>query len=199
MITSTNQNPTGIYLIAIVPPQPLYAEIQEIKEYIGEKYKTKEALGRPPHITLIPPFNAPKSVEGEIKKFLNSFGSKQQSFDIQIDGYGEFSHGTLYMKPAESPEIMSMQKSLIKQFASVYARGKERGPSYGFHPHITVAYKDLTRPMFDAAWREFGDKLFRRRFTLKHIDLMKWDRGWQTISKGMFASATDAAELSLFP
>lgn len=196
---STMQDPTNIYLIAIVPPEPLFSEIQEIKEVIGAKYNTKEAVRRPAHITLIPPFNAPRSVETEVKKFLDEFGAAQSPFDILIDGYGEFHQSTLFLKPAESPEIMAMQKLLIKQFASVYHRGKERGPSYGFHPHITIAYKDITRPMFDAAWREYGDKLFRRRFTLDHIDLMRWDKGWKTIGKGMFRKkAVQESELSLF-
>jgi len=196
-MTSTHQDRTGIYFIAIIPPEPLYSEIQELKEQIGKTYKTLEALRRPPHITLIAPFNAPISVEDDLKPFMDKFGKTQKPFDVLIDGFGEFHQGTIFLKPAESPEIMKLQKALAKEFNKVYSRGKSRGPSYGFHPHITVAYKDLTRPMFDAAWRDYHDKIFRRRFTLDHIDLMRWDKGWKTIKEGFFQGG-DVEELSLF-
>ena len=197
-MTSTIQYRTAIYFIAIVPPEPLYSEIQEIKEEVGRTYKTKEALRRPPHATLIPPFNAPTSVEPDLVTFMETYGNSQKPFDIFIDGFGEFHQGTIFIKPNESPELMKMQKELAKAFNKVYSRGKSRGPSYGFHPHITIAYKDLTRPMFDAAWREYHDKIFRRRFTLDHIDLMRWDNGWKTIKEGIFTNGTSIDELSLF-
>ncbi|HYM20390.1 MAG TPA: 2'-5' RNA ligase family protein [Candidatus Kapabacteria bacterium] len=191
----------GIYFFAIVPPEPVYGNIREIQEYVEKEYRTHEAMKRPVHTTLIAPFEAPVPVERELIDFTNNFAVKEKPFEVCIDGFGEFHQTTIYVKPIESPEIMGMQKRLSKEFAKVYSRGKSRGPSYGFHPHITIAFRDLSRPMFDKAWHEFESKIFRRRFILNHICLMKYDHGWKTIQKGIFAGnppGAEHSELSLF-
>ena len=121
--------------------------------------------------------------------------------EIFIDGFGEFHENTIYVKPLENPDIMAMQKRLAKEFAKIYSRGKSRGPSYGFHPHFTIAFRDLSRDIFPRAWHEFESKIFRRRFLLDHICLLKYDHGWKTIQKGMFLGndvSASSEELSLF-
>ena len=45
------------FFIAIVPPEPLLSEIQDIKQSIFEKHNVKGALRSPGHITLHMPFS----------------------------------------------------------------------------------------------------------------------------------------------
>ncbi len=186
-------------MYAIVPPEPLYSELHEIKEYVAKKYHTTEALRRPVHITMIAPFSAQGSIEPKLKTFIDSFAATYERFDILIDGFGTFYSNVLFFQPVESPELMKLQKDLARKFTKVHLR-KERRPSSGFHPHITLAYKDISRPNFAKAREEYQEKIFRRRFTLDYLCLMKFDKGWTTIHKGFLGVKSKIKEepLSLF-
>ena len=49
-------NDKSLYFIAIIPPEKIRREIEELKKKISVAFNTKRALNSPPHITLIPPF-----------------------------------------------------------------------------------------------------------------------------------------------
>ena len=61
------------YFIAIVPPEPLLFEIQEIKKTISQNYKTKGALRSPGHITVHMPFNWEEEKEVKLLSCLEAF------------------------------------------------------------------------------------------------------------------------------
>ena len=44
-----------------------------------------------------------------------------------------------------------------------------------FHPHITLAFRDLRKPQFKAAWEEFGNKDFAGSFRVLNVGLLKHD------------------------
>ena len=43
----------------------------------------------------------------------------------------------------------------------------------GFHPHVTVAFRDLKKPVFYKLWEEYGPKTFDRTFRCKSFSLLK--------------------------
>ena len=42
-----------------------------------------------------------------------------------------------------------------------------------FNPHITVAFRDLRRPAFAMAWKEFASRKFSGEFAVNAIILLK--------------------------
>ncbi len=188
----------GIYMFAIVPPEPIYSEIQDFKAHFAKEYKAKLAASKPPHITIISPFEISTHKETELISFSKSACSPYSPFEILLDGFGEFHQDVIYSKPIANENLTKLQKGLAKSFTSRFRKTNKSGASSGFHPHITIAYRDLSRPMFALAWREFEHKLYRRRFTIEHICLMRHYQKWATIEVCKLRAEMQTDELSLF-
>jgi len=179
-----------LYLVAIIPPEPVYSEIKEFQQYAADKYRSKEALRRPSHITLIPPFQVSEMYEEQIIHFLTNFSSKQIPFELAIDGFGSFTVGVIYAAFVENERLKKMQKELILSFNKKFKvdGGKDSGRK--FNPHITIAFKDLSPIVFPNAKKEFDDKLYRRKWMLKDMCLLRHDgRQWQIIKRVEFGAA----------
>jgi 2'-5' RNA ligase len=173
---------SNLYFIAIIPPEPIYSEVKEFQQHIADTYRSKEALKPPSHITLIPPFQIDAARESELLRFADNFASKYGKFELSIDGFGSFGVGVIYAAFEKNELWKKLQKELSLSF---YKKFKvEKGPSYGFTPHITIAYKDLTPLMFPLAWEEFRNKLYRRKWTLDNICLLRHNfKGWEIIKR----------------
>jgi 2'-5' RNA ligase len=185
---------TAIYMIAIIPPEPINSEVQEFKKIVADKYRSKEALRRPVHITLIPPFQTNEKEEKKFRNFVEGFAAKQTPFEIAFDGFEKFGNRVIYVHPIITDEFKKMEKQLSTLFYKSFPF--DRGASSGFHPHMTIAFKDLTPDMFVPAWNEFQDTLYRRRFMLDNICLLRHNgKEWVVIDKAMFGS--DGEVLSL--
>ena len=53
-----------------------------------------------------------------------------------------------------------------------------------FHPHMTVAFRDLKKPNFVKAWEEFKDKLLDAEFIADRICLLKHDgKRWNSFQE----------------
>ncbi|MBK5277935.1 MAG: 2'-5' RNA ligase family protein, partial [Bacteroidia bacterium] len=51
-----------------------------------------------------------------------------------------------------------------------------------FHPHLTLAFRDLKKPMFEKAWEEFKSKEYSESFAAKHFTLLKHNgKVWESL------------------
>ncbi|MFI5263284.1 MAG: 2'-5' RNA ligase family protein [Candidatus Kapaibacterium sp.] len=189
-------NKQNLYFVAIIPPEPIYSEIKEFQQYMADKYRSKEALRRPSHVTLIPPFQTSEVQEEGIMNFITNFSSKQAPFELAIDGFGSFTVGVIYAAFVENERLKKMQKELILSFNKKFRveGGKDTGRK--FNPHMTVAFKDLSPIVFPNAKKEFEDKLYRRKWMLRDICLLKHNfKEWQIIKRTEFG--TEDQEMTL--
>ena len=183
------QQKSNLYFIAIIPPEPIYSEIKEFQQYFADKYHSKEALKRPSHVTLIPPFQTSEIPEATITNFLGNFAWKQSPMELAIDGFGSFTVGVIYAAFVENERVKKMQKELSLSFNKKFKveGGKDSGRK--FNPHMTVAFKDLSPLVFPQARNEFNDKIYRRKWMLKDICLLKHDfKQWQIIERAEFGN-----------
>jgi 2'-5' RNA ligase len=42
-----------------------------------------------------------------------------------------------------------------------------------FHPHITIAFRDLKKAIFNEAWDYYSNRLFQEEFTAESVTLLK--------------------------
>ena len=172
----------NLYFIAIIPPEPIYSEVKEFQKRFEEKYKSKEAFKRPSHITLIHPFMISEDSEPDVKKFMQNFVAKQTPFELAVDGFGAFGFHTIYVALNEDAQLKKLQKDLSLSFSKKFKVREGSGPSLRFSGHMTIGYKDLLPPMFELAWAEFKNKIYRRKWTLKYICLLKHNfKEWEII------------------
>lgn len=176
----------GIYFIAIIPPEPLASEVRDIKECIREKYNSSAALRSPAHITLFPPFRREQELEKELILQTSDFAQHYQPFTIYLNGFDCFSPWVIFIRNEKSPALDELQEQLTEFMESTFGL---KDPQHGrpFHPHMTVAFKDLRKSEFRKAWAEFKNRSFERDFTVKSIFLLKHNgREWEVISRSDF-------------
>lgn len=161
------------FLIAIVPPDPIASEANKLKEYFRDQYNSKASLNSPPHITLHMPFEWKATRESELINKLENFASSQTSFEITLSAFGSFPPRVIFIDVAPNEELKALQKSLMrfcKTELNVFNALYQEQP---FHPHVTLAFRDLKKPEFAAGWNEFKDRPLHRPFVCDRISLLK--------------------------
>jgi 2'-5' RNA ligase len=167
------------YLIAILPPEPYAGEIYKIKEYFRDQYNSKASLNSPAHITLHMPFEFDKE---EI--LLSKFKSLAiEPFTIQLKDFDCFSPRVIFIDVKKNLLLEDAQRKVTdfcKRELDVFNADYKDHP---FHPHVTVAFRDLKKNVFHTAWQEFKSKNYEAIFECRRISVLKHDgKLWQEIS-----------------
>lgn len=163
------------YFIALIPPSPIYEEAFHLKQYFKDQYDSRAALSSPPHITLHMPFEWKAEKESKVTLSLSEFASKVNPFTITLNDFGSFPPRVIYMRVEKSGELERMQRDLerfckveLNIFNSLYR-------DLPYHPHLTLAFRDLSKPMFVKAWEEFQERKFSKDFLADKITLLRYD------------------------
>lgn len=170
----------SLYFIAIVPPEPVLCEILEFKNHMAKTYGAKAALRSPAHITLHMPFKWKETKEDFLIKSLIFFSSSQHSFELTLQGFGCFKPRVIFINSKENDLLNSLQlrlRTLAKKELNLFNSNYRSHP---FHPHITIAFRDLKKELFIPAWEEFKSKIYQVSFMVNAICLLKhngkrWD------------------------
>lgn len=179
-----------LYFLAVIPPEPVYSEAQQFKEYVAEHYKSKAALRSPPHITLHMPFRINPEKESELLKALATEVEIPAPFKIQLEGFGQFNQRVIYINVNTNKHLEHLHKALIRvmklNFNVFNADYKDRG----FNPHLTVAFRDLKKSEFKKAWPEFKERLFSCDFNCTQFSLLKHNgKHWEIFKNFELANA----------
>jgi 2'-5' RNA ligase len=171
-----------LYLIAILPPPEIDEQVMDFKQYMLRTFGCKVALNSPAHITLIPPFTIGKENVKGLLQDLKSFSENYQSFPIDLNGFQAFPPRVIFVH-VNNNEILSGIKAALEEFLIVknYPVKKETRP---FHPHITIANRDLLKNDFPLAWKHFNAATFTKSFMSGKISLLehdgnKWNTCWE--------------------
>jgi 2'-5' RNA ligase len=163
------------YLIALIPPSPLVEEIQLLKHYFKDTYQSKASLNSPPHITLHMPFEWKDTKEEMLIAALQKFVSGKIQFELQLQDFSCFAPRVIYLNVLESEPLRTLQSDLHTFCKTELNLFNARYRDLPFHPHITLAFRDLQKEMFEKAWAEFKEKKFAGSFIINKITLLKHD------------------------
>ena len=168
------------YFIALVLPSPLFERVLEVKHYFQVHYHSKASLNSPPHITLHMPFEWNPEKESNLMAGINELSLQLGSVSLELRDFGCFAPRVIFINVTPSPSLTHMQKqvrqSSKRKFGLFNADYQERT----FYPHVTVAFRDLKKPMFVKAWAEFEQKSFHGEFLADRIALLKHDgKKWE--------------------
>ena len=168
----------SLYFIAIVPPPGIKDEIQSITENISDKFNTTKALNSEPHITLIPPFWYPDKKVDVLKSVVSQLIKDSWSFPIILNGYDTFPARVLFVSVEKSEELQELYER-AHGYLPVELRSKIK-KYRDYHPHITVAFKDIDQKNFIAAKEEYQDKPYDRIFEMSEIILFRHNgKSWR--------------------
>lgn len=174
-------NTSELYFFALLMPFNIAADADEIKREFADRYESSRALRSPAHITIIPPFFAndefEKSVENKVKVFTKAI----EPFNVKLNGFGEFNHKVIFVEVEKNEALQTFYTAFSSFFTGL---GFElTSMNKFFHPHITVAFRDLTEENFDKAWPEFQKREFINAFSASSIHLLKHTNETWTVMK----------------
>lgn len=182
----TENDKQHLYFIAIMLPDDISTKVISVQQEIAERFNSRKALRNLPHITLKAPFNLPAMAPENILGWFSELQIELPPFQLQLQNFGAFKnheHPVIFINPVENAALLSLQKSVVRQFYQTFDRAGVNATDFSFNPHITLAYRDLKPDMFEAAWTEFQNRKFSADFNIDRIELLKHDgKGWQGIS-----------------
>ena len=147
-----------LFFVALLPPQAIQDRVTEIKYYIAERYGSRHALKSPPHITLQPPFPWALDRLDELKRSLFSFAQSQAEFSVTLDGFSAFPPRVIYVHVDRTEPLLTLHRDLIQHLKTTVNLVDPKETSRPFAPHMTVAFRDLTKQNFKLAWDEFKSR-----------------------------------------
>jgi 2'-5' RNA ligase len=173
-----------LYFVALLPPQEIQDYANQIKQYFADKYASRHAQKSPPHITLQPPFKWEDAEVPRLEEYLKDFASVRESVPITLKGFGAFAPRVIYINVVRSLELMTLYSDLIMYLESNLGIVDKVGKTRPFAPHMTVAFRDLTKQNFKTAWSEFEKQQLHFEFTAFDLKLLLHDgRRWNVKSE----------------
>lgn len=175
-----------LYLIALVPHEDLRKEVRKLKLEMKERFNASHALKAPAHITLQMPFRRDEAFEKMLISELEYFASGQHAFNITLNGFDAFPPRVIFIKienhrPAE--DLHSELQNILKESLGF----TEKVLMSRFHPHLTIATRDLSKKMFHKAWPEFKEREFKASFTADRLHLLKHNgKHWELFREFSF-------------
>jgi 2'-5' RNA ligase len=169
----------GNYFLGVLPPEPLLSQCRELKQYFQEKYSSKASLNSPPHITLHMPFEWRDDRVDFLGLTLRRFSESEGGFPVVLTNFGCFEPRVIFIDVKHSEGLMGFQKRLSAVCRTGLQLLRPNHDDRPFHPHLTLAFRDLRRVQFKEAWEEFRHRTFDAEFTVNSFSLLKHDgRNW---------------------
>ena len=169
-----------MFFIALLLPEELNEKVRAYKKYMQERYGCSVALRSPAHITLVPPFWFDENKEAGLIQSVENFDFGP-GFSLTTHHFSSFPPRTLFIALEPSEELTQLKERSDLHF-------RQSGfhiptDTRAFHPHITIATRDLHKKDFHEAWNFFKDKQFIHRFRAEKLSLMKHNgRIWEVES-----------------
>ena len=111
---------------------------------------------------------------------LTDFASKHHAFELSIQNFAAFVPRVIFLDVLKSAELLQLQKELVAHMKRNLHLQNANYKARGFNPHLTLAFRDLKKSLFDAAYQEVKDKKYSAIFTVNQIALLKHkDQQWE--------------------
>src|SRR5438874_1761778 len=161
-----------MYFIAIVLPQYLNEKVLDHKNMMLESFDCKVGLKSPSHITIIPPFWLEEKLEEQLADELNQFSGSIKPFMLKTNNFSAFKPRTIFIALEENQYLNDVKSKADKLFGNrdLFKIKTDNRP---FHPHITIATRDLYKKSFREAWPLFEKKEFREEWMTSGISLLR--------------------------
>ncbi|RYF84849.1 MAG: hypothetical protein EON98_08095, partial [Chitinophagaceae bacterium] len=120
------------------------------------------------------------------KQALELISSLTISFLITTNNFSAFKPRTLFIAVAENESLNMLKKASDQSFR--HSDYKMKIENWPFHPHITIATRDLHKKDFVEAWPMFEGKIFLEEFEASRLSLLRHNgRHWDVVYTSAFA------------
>ncbi|HYK77004.1 MAG TPA: 2'-5' RNA ligase family protein [Daejeonella sp.] len=166
---------SSLYLLGILPPARLSEQIHQIRLECSRKFGVQKALRPPVHITLYPPFWSEDAFEKQLILLLNLQTAQLSPFKQVLENFGAFQPRVVFIRAHPNQALLNLHQSIIELFQKHPIDKREQHKQGAFHPHITIAYRDVLPEIFPLIWQDYKDRKFKHSFNVKKYALLKHD------------------------
>jgi len=177
----------NMYFIAIVAPEMINHQVLKWKTFFKEHYECTIALKSPAHITIIPPFWMNEKLENDVINSIREFSITKTKFEIILKNFAAFPPKVIFVDVVKSEILNGLYQSFADFIISQnkFPIKKEDRP---FHPHVTLATRDLYKKAFHEAWEIFSKKKYEALWIVNGISLLRHNKkNWDVIFTSQFA------------
>ena len=175
-----------MYFIALVAPGDINQQVLNWKLWMKEKYGCEVALKSPAHTTLFPPFWMKPELESNLRDSLVTFSATQESFVLQLKNFSCFKPKVIFVDVVPDGLLMKLKNDLI-EFLLKENKYPLENDARPFHPHVTIATRDLHKKAFYEAWDHFKEKKYEVEWSVKNIALLRHNKkNWDVIATPRF-------------
>ncbi len=160
-----------LYYIAIIPSELIQKEVTVFKQYCADHFQARHAFKSPPHITIIPPFRLQVTAIPALGETLRDFAGKQSSFNIELKDFDCFPPSVIFVDVRPNPELTNLAHNLADHLENQL--GLKQRKEFPFHPHMTIAHRDLKETIFPLAWAYFEQCEYEAIFYAKGLTLLQ--------------------------
>ncbi|MEQ9466987.1 MAG: 2'-5' RNA ligase family protein [Ekhidna sp.] len=165
----------SLYFIAIVPPADIQDEITKLKHEVADKYDSKHALRSPPHITLHMPFKWKDKRFFELEGVMKKLNDGLNPFRTELKGFDFFEPRVVFVNVVDNEDLNQLQKQVVDLCRKELKLDNANYKNRPFHPHVTIAFRDLKKPIFYEAKKEFELRKVGFEFRVEKVALLKHD------------------------
>lgn len=171
---------TQLKLIAIVLPEPLFSMVREQQDFIAENWQCLHALRTPPHITIIPPIALTHTEINKVQEIAREIASKSNPFRLSVNEYGAFKPRVIFVKPDVPPGLSDLYNNWREALMKTFPHVLEKYPDRPYHPHITLAHRDVDRKRFDEIWKYYKHKKIDMSIEINQFCVLAHSKaGWE--------------------
>ena len=176
----------NMYFIAIVAPEEINQQVLKWKNFFKERYECSVALKSPAHITIVPPFWMNEEREDDLINSIKEFSISKPKFEIILQKFAAFPPKVIFVDILKNKILNELYRSfadfIINQ--NKFPIKKEDRP---FHPHVTLATRDLYKKAFQEAWDIFSTKKYEALWIVSGLSLLRHNKkNWDVIFTSQF-------------
>ena len=126
------------------------------------------------------PFRWNEQKEDELSSQLYDFSRNNQPVTIKLNNFSSFPPRVIFINVILNQELENLQKNLKRFCKRVLNLFNADYKELAFHPHLTVAFRDLKKTNYFLAWGEYENKSFQAEFIADKFALLKHNgRVWK--------------------
>lgn len=176
----------NMYFIALLAPGEINQQVLKWKNFFKERYECTVALKSTAHITIIPPFWMNEDLENDLLNSLREFSIAKTKFEITLQNFAAFPPKVIFIDVVKSKALDDLYRSFTG-FILTQNKLPIKKNDQTFHPHVTLATRDLYKQAFKEAWEIFSKKKYKALWIVNGISLLRHNKkNWDVIFTSQF-------------
>ena len=149
--------------------------LEQWKLHFREQHGCVAALRSPPHLTLRMPFYWRDKKTKHLEDALDKIAQVQAPFDVHLNGFGAFPPRVIFARVEDNAELMAFQAAVVRMNRTELNLDAADYKNRPFHPHMTVAFRDLKKRDFLMAWNHMRTQVLQLSFAATSLCLLRHD------------------------